>query len=143
MSQNNVEIAERAVDAYNRRDVAAIDDLFIPEFEVSFTLVEGAADFAGVRAWKRTSSSRDTLPDLVLVAGQFRDLGDRSCGSGGLSDVEGAVVCRSMPHKRSSKIFAEARSRASARFSITGGVAGGGLFGVGVRCRCPATPASV
>jgi hypothetical protein len=78
VSRENVEIAKRAVDAYNRRDVAAIDDLFIPEFEVTFTLVEGAADFRGREGLETYFAEvRDTLPDVVLVAGQFRDLGER------------------------------------------------------------------
>jgi hypothetical protein len=38
------------MNAYNERDLGAVDDLCVSEFEVSSPLLDGAGDFVGVHA---------------------------------------------------------------------------------------------
>jgi ketosteroid isomerase-like protein len=80
MSQENVEIVKRWVDAFNRRDLDALMETVIPDFAFlpamadtidgnSFQRREGMqAYFADVdRAWE----------ELRLIYDEYRDLGDR------------------------------------------------------------------
>ena len=82
MSQDNVERAKRAADAYNRRDVEALLDELDPEVEwhsALSVLLSGRATVyrghGGVRAWFR---ELDEVVDEVHVEyTEIRDLGDR------------------------------------------------------------------
>lgn len=80
MSQENVEIAKRVMDAYNRRDVDAYVDCATPDFElvpVFVGAVEGGS-YQGREGIERVfEATRDTWDDYRIVADEFRDLGDR------------------------------------------------------------------
>jgi ketosteroid isomerase-like protein len=102
MSQANVEIAKRVIDAFNRRDLDAIfecvnqDVEWIPAMQVSF----GGGPLRGregIESYVREVS--DTWEEYRVVAEDFRDLGEdrvlvlsriegRGAGSGGLVDAE-------------------------------------------------------
>jgi ketosteroid isomerase-like protein len=87
MAREHVEIAERAIDAFNRTDVDAFTELTTADFEWSPSMVaiegqifrgsEGiAAYFASLsNAWK----------EFVIVPGTFREAGDVVIMLGGLS----------------------------------------------------------
>ena len=47
MSQENVEIAERALDGYNRRDLSVFDELTTADFEL-LTAVTGSIEGGGI-----------------------------------------------------------------------------------------------
>ena len=80
MSQEDVEIAERALDAYNRLDLDAFADLTTVDFEWS-TSVVGAVEGGsfrgreGIETYFREVS--DTWEEVHAIADEFRDLGDR------------------------------------------------------------------
>jgi ketosteroid isomerase-like protein len=78
VSQGNVEIVKRAIDAYNRRDVDALADLTTPDFEW-FTAMAGIENEIvrgreGIE--KYFESLDDAWEEFVPVPGEFRDLGD-------------------------------------------------------------------
>jgi len=81
MSQANVEIAKRAVDAFNRQDSDAFDDLFTPDFVWLPALagtVEGEGSYTGREGMETfLGELRDTWDEFRVVADEFRDLGDR------------------------------------------------------------------
>jgi ketosteroid isomerase-like protein len=62
MSQENVEIAKRLIDAYNRRDLDAYDDLYTPDFErfPALVRVSRAAAIGDGKASKRISGASAT-----------------------------------------------------------------------------------
>jgi ketosteroid isomerase-like protein len=80
MSQANVEIAKRAVDAVNRRDVDAFMEFTTSEFELVLALagaVEGGS-FRGREGMEAYfEASKDTWGELRLIVQEIRDLGDR------------------------------------------------------------------
>ena len=100
MSQENVEVAKRAIDAYNRRDVDDFAELTTPDFEffpAMDRLVEGGSH-RGRGASKRTSTTSATPgrsfacspTSFVTSAPRF------FCGLGESRGLEGAAACESM-----------------------------------------------
>jgi ketosteroid isomerase-like protein len=94
MSEENAELARRAIDAFNRRDLDAFLALSDPEVEAFSPLAEldgGGAyrGHAGLRTW--WESLLGISPDLHAELEEVRDLGDvmvtrvRLTGSGGQS----------------------------------------------------------
>jgi len=80
MSQENVEVAKRAIDAFNRRDVDGIVECVNPDVEWfpampvtfgggAFRGREGIASYVG--------EVRDTWPEYRVVCEALRDLDDR------------------------------------------------------------------
>ncbi len=81
MSQENVEIARRVVDAYNRRDVDTLfAELATPDFEWYPSIVR-ALDGGGYRGRdgveRFAADTSENWAELQIVAEEFRDLGDR------------------------------------------------------------------
>jgi ketosteroid isomerase-like protein len=80
MSHENVELARRVVDAYNRRDVYTFfAELATPDFEWFPALIRafeggGYRGRAGVERFY--ADTRETWEELQTVAEEFRDLGD-------------------------------------------------------------------
>ncbi len=100
MSSENVEIAKRGIDAFNRRDVEALADVVTLDFEWFPALpstVEGER-FSGYRGREGIETYfedvRSTWEGLRVLADEFRDLGDsilllgRADGRGRGSGVE-------------------------------------------------------
>jgi len=100
MSQENVEIAKRLMDAYNRRDVDAYVDCATPDFElvpVFVGAVEGGS-YQGREGIERVfEATRDTWDDYRIVADEFRDLGDRVLMVG-RAEGRGRVPIEDEPH---------------------------------------------
>jgi hypothetical protein len=102
MSQENVELNYRAIDAFNRRDLGAY--LALTDLEVEFTpyevWVQGGEPYrghAGVRAWWEESFA--VFPDLRAAADEIRDFGDRTVACGhirGQGAGSGAAIERPM-----------------------------------------------
>ena len=102
MSQENVELAHRAIDAFNRRDLGAY--LALNDPEVEFTpyevWVQGGEPYrghAGVRRWWEESFA--VLPDLRAEVNEIRDFGDRTFVRGrlyGQGAGSGASIERAM-----------------------------------------------
>ena len=97
MSQENVKIARRVIDAFNRRDVDAIFACVNPDVEwfpaMSVTFGGGLRGHEGIESYVREVN--DTWEEYRVVAHDFRDLGEdqvlvlsrvegRGAGSGGL-----------------------------------------------------------
>jgi hypothetical protein len=81
MSQENVRLNYRAIDAFNRRDLGAYLSLQDPEVEfIPYEVkVQGGDPYrghAGVRTWWEESFA--VLPDLRAEVYEIRDLGDRT-----------------------------------------------------------------
>ena len=80
MSQENVEIVKRALDAFNRRDVDAIMELTSSDFTYYPSLV-GAVEhrsFSGREGMEQYfEDQRNAWEDLRALPDEFRDLGDR------------------------------------------------------------------
>src|SRR4029079_7634549 len=81
MSQENVELHYRAIDAFNRRDLGAY--LALNDAQVEFTpyevWVQGGEPYrghAGVRRWWEESFA--VFPDLRAELHEIRDFGDRT-----------------------------------------------------------------
>jgi ketosteroid isomerase-like protein len=80
MSQENVEIVERAIDGHNRLALDAYDELFTPDFEM-FPAMIGMFDRESFRG--RDDLERyfeivnETWEESRVVGEAFRDLGDR------------------------------------------------------------------
>jgi ketosteroid isomerase-like protein len=106
MSQENVEIAKRVIDAFNRRDVDAIFECVNPDVEwfpaMSVTFGGGLRGREGIESYVREVS--DTWKEYRVVGQDFRDLADdrvlvlsrvegRGAGSGGLVAAEMGQVC--------------------------------------------------
>ncbi len=76
MSQENVELAHRAVDAFNRRDLDAFLELTDADVEIHALEVEMEGAYhghAGVRRW--WEGLIDAMPDVALEVVEVRDLG--------------------------------------------------------------------
>jgi ketosteroid isomerase-like protein len=78
MSRANVEIAKRALDAYNRRDVAAVLAIMTDDYKTVSTLPDAGADFEGRDGLERYFQEvADTWEEWRIIAEDFRDFGDR------------------------------------------------------------------
>jgi ketosteroid isomerase-like protein len=80
MSQANVEVAKRAFDAFNRRDVDAFMELTTSDFEFYPSLL-GAVEhrsFSGREGVEQYFKDvREAWEEFLVLADEFRDLGDR------------------------------------------------------------------
>jgi ketosteroid isomerase-like protein len=78
MSEANVEIAKRAIDAFNRLDVDDFAELTTPDSELfrAFGALEGGSyrGRQGIEAWFR--DLRDAWEETRIVADERRDLGE-------------------------------------------------------------------
>jgi len=77
MSQDNVELHHRALDAYNRRDLDAVLALMDEDVEAVSRLVAiegGHHGHAGVRRW--WENLFDVLPDITVGVIEVRDFGN-------------------------------------------------------------------
>jgi ketosteroid isomerase-like protein len=87
MSQENVELLRRAVDAFNRRDLdayLALQDAAV-EFSPFERAVEGLGPYVGhqgIRSWWEDSFA--ALPDLSSHLDEVRDLGNITVARGRL-----------------------------------------------------------
>ena len=81
MARGKVDVAERVVDAYNRRDVQALfAELVTPDFEWYPALVRDldGGVYRGRDGVERfAADTSENWEDLQNVAAEFRDLGDR------------------------------------------------------------------
>jgi ketosteroid isomerase-like protein len=80
VSRENVEIAERVIDAFNRRDTDAVAELITVDFEwfpAMPTLLAGTSfkGREGIEAYR--TEIDNTWEEYRSVALEFRDLGDR------------------------------------------------------------------
>src|SRR5687768_13166032 len=89
MSQENVEMFKRAIDAYNRKDIDALLERLDPEVEWHGALQTMFGREAtryrghdGVRQWVRDID--EALGDIRLELPEIRDLGDRAVAIGRL-----------------------------------------------------------
>src|SRR5271157_1512530 len=80
MSQENVEIAVKSIDAFNRRDVEALVELSTPDVE-RFPPMFGALDGGSFRGREGIEMSledvRKAWDEFCILSEEFRDLGDR------------------------------------------------------------------
>lgn len=80
VSQENVEVVKRVIEAFNRRDVGAMAELTTADFEW-FPALPGTVDGSryrgrdGIEAY--VGEIRETWEELLLVGQDFHDLGDR------------------------------------------------------------------
>jgi ketosteroid isomerase-like protein len=77
MSQENMELAHQAADAFNRRDLDGYLALMDDDVEVIALEIEmegGYHGHAGIRRW--WESLFDVFPDYAAEVGEVRDLGD-------------------------------------------------------------------
>ncbi len=78
MSQKNVEIAKRAGEAFNQRDVDALLDLGTPDPTMSSSLLDAGADFTGRDGLERFFAVlAESWDEFHTVVDEYRDLGDR------------------------------------------------------------------
>jgi len=81
MSQSNVEVAKRALDAYNQRDLDVFfAELATPDVEWFPGLIRGfeGGAYRGRQGMERYYRDiRETWEELRAVPEEFRDLGDR------------------------------------------------------------------
>jgi ketosteroid isomerase-like protein len=102
MSEQNVELHHRAMDAFNRRDLPAFLALLHPDVESTpyEVWVQGGKPYrghAGVRRWWEESFA--ALPDLKAEVDEIRGFGDRTFVRGrlhGHGASSGAEVERPM-----------------------------------------------
>jgi ketosteroid isomerase-like protein len=80
MSKQNVEIAERALDAYNRRDLDGLLESATEDY-VMLPAVAGGIEGESVRGRegmeRQFREVEDTWEEFRVVTDEFRDLGDR------------------------------------------------------------------
>jgi len=110
MSQENVELVHRAIDAFNRRDLDAALGLMHGDLDFGSRLAAmegGYHGHEGIRRWWRTIL--DASPDRTVEILEVRDLGDvtltsvRARGHGSLSDIPYDEVIWSVARWRSEK----------------------------------------
>jgi ketosteroid isomerase-like protein len=116
MSRDKLEVAQRAVDAYNRRDVEVVfAELATPDFEwrPALTRALDGGSYRGREGVERFKvDTSENWEELQNVAAEYRDLGDRVLvlgrlrgrgkGSGapvdqpyvGIFDFRGDRICR-------------------------------------------------
>jgi ketosteroid isomerase-like protein len=81
MPQENVEIAKRSINALNRRNLDAYDDLFTQDFEWFPALpstVEGGGYLGRDGIEKYLGEINDTWEEFRVIAEEYRDLGGRA-----------------------------------------------------------------
>ena len=81
MSRENVEIAKRNVEAFNRLDVDGFVESATADFEwfpAGATALERVSFLGREGVEKYFEELRDTWEEIRLVAQEFRDLGDRT-----------------------------------------------------------------
>jgi ketosteroid isomerase-like protein len=89
--QDNVELARRAYDAVNRRDVDAFLELMDADVELLAAMEGNYRGHDGVQRW--WNDLRSAIPDLSIEVGEVRSLGDvtvtalRFSGRGAESDA--------------------------------------------------------
>jgi ketosteroid isomerase-like protein len=82
MSQENVELAHQAVDAFNRRDFDAWLELMDADVEFAAGGVAMEGDYHGHAEIRRFwEELLDALPDLAVEVVEMRDLGDLALGA--------------------------------------------------------------
>jgi SnoaL-like domain len=82
MSQENVELAHRAIDAFNRRDLGAYLELVDAEVEFVAGGVTMEGDYRGHAGIRRFwENLLGVFPDLALEIVELRDLGDLTLGA--------------------------------------------------------------
>ncbi|HTA31918.1 MAG TPA: nuclear transport factor 2 family protein [Solirubrobacteraceae bacterium] len=86
MSQQNVELVERLIDAFNRRDVDAFAEITTPDFEwtTSVMAVEGEIFWGREGIDTYFERMRDAWDEFRGLADEVRDLGERVLWSGRL-----------------------------------------------------------
>jgi ketosteroid isomerase-like protein len=100
MSQENVELLHRALDAFNRRHIDAFLMLMDDEVEgvPRIAAIEGSYHgHEGMRRWWK--NLLDAFPDFTVEVGEVRDLGDvtvavvhlRGQGAGGDTPTEATI----------------------------------------------------
>ena len=78
MSQENVEIAKRSVDAFNRRDVDALLSLATPDCVMTSQLLDASADFQGREGLESFFAMlSESWEEFRSVIEDYRDLGDQ------------------------------------------------------------------
>jgi ketosteroid isomerase-like protein len=80
MSQTNVEIAKRFVDAFNRRDLNALMDTATPDIAFSPALARTIDDnrFQGREGMRAYFADVDSAwEEFRMIVDEYRDLGDR------------------------------------------------------------------
>jgi ketosteroid isomerase-like protein len=97
MSQQNVEVVQRGIDAFNRHDVDLVAELTTPDF-AWFPALPGAVEADGYRGREGMETYfgevRGTWEELRIFIDELRDLGDgvlllgRTEGRGRASGVE-------------------------------------------------------
>jgi ketosteroid isomerase-like protein len=121
MSQENVEITQRMIDAYNYGDVGTLADLATPDFEwlTSMGAIEGEIFRGrdGIEAYFANLSNAGE--ELRLYADEFRDLGERVVWLGRIRGLDAAAVHMSMRRWAWSRICVAARPRALGPSSTT------------------------
>jgi ketosteroid isomerase-like protein len=80
VSQENVEVAKRVIDGFNRRDADFLAELATADFEWLPALVRGVEGGSyrgpeGIETYLR--EVRDTWEEIRVLGDEFRDLGDR------------------------------------------------------------------
>jgi ketosteroid isomerase-like protein len=85
MSQANVEIVKRGIDAFNRRDVDALDDLTTPDFEW-FPALPSTVEGEGYRGYRGREGIEAYFDDIRGTWEAFRVHGDE------LRDLGGSVL---------------------------------------------------
>ena len=122
MSQDNVEILRRGVDAYNRLDVSTMAERTTPDFEW-FPVMVGAFERGSFRGREGIAAYFDDIRDswehLRVCVDELRDLGDRVVMLGRVEGRGDAAASRSMRRSGCWPSFAAADSRASAPTSTT------------------------
>jgi ketosteroid isomerase-like protein len=81
MSEENVELAHRSVDAFNRRDLDALLALMDDDVRGAPPLASLEGDYhghAGIRRW--WESLFENLPDFTIEVVEVRDHGDLTIG---------------------------------------------------------------
>jgi ketosteroid isomerase-like protein len=113
MSQENVELAYRAAEAFNRRDLDAFLALMDDDVEVASRIVViegGLRGHDGVRRWWQ--NWLDTWPDYKVEVVEVRDVGDvtvaglRALGHGAGSEVPFEDTIWQLGRWRAGKCFA-------------------------------------
>jgi ketosteroid isomerase-like protein len=101
MSQENVEVVRRLLDAFNARDLDRFSDQTTPDFEWSPSMVAIEGEVFVGRAGIETYFARmiDGWDTFRVEDGELRDLGDRVLWSGrleGRGRISGAPVSASL-----------------------------------------------
>ena len=100
MARDKADVAKRVVDAYNRRDVDGLfAELATPDFEWYPGIVR-ALDGGGYRGREGVerflADTSENWEELQIIAGEFRDLGDRVLVLGRMKDAARAAAYRSI-----------------------------------------------